>query len=227
MFDKFTQNLQNYFNKEENIFDLSQLNDPIATKISWNPVKRDGNFFCARKLIEVNPDKIVFRISITALLISLLFIYMGGAAIINSLFSGPKYVNFARDGVEVTIMFYLIYVGFLILGGHLLYIHSTPIVFDKRIGIFQKGYKVQYQIYDSKAIINLVKLDKIYAIQLLSEYCYGHKYNFYSYELNLVLDDGSRINVVDHARKNKIRKDAESLSKFLGVPVWDAIDKKL
>jgi hypothetical protein len=41
-----------------------------------------------------------------------------------------------------------------------------------------------------------------------------------SYELNLVLKDGRRINVVDHGGADKIRTDAATLADFLGVPVW-------
>ncbi|MDP6491172.1 MAG: hypothetical protein QGG69_05335 [Kiritimatiellia bacterium] len=61
--------------------------------------------------------------------------------------------------------------------------------------------------------------------QLLSEYCRSDKSSYYSYELNLVLQDGSRINVVDHGNKTKLREDAATLSEFLGRPVWDAIQR--
>ena len=44
----------------------------------------------------------------------------------------------------------------------------------------------------------------------------------YNYELNLVLKDGERINVVDHGNLKKIQDDANTLSNFLGKPVWDA-----
>ena len=41
--------------------------------------------------------------------------------------------------------------------------------------------------------------------------------------MNLVLRDGNRINVADYTREGSMRADAEKLSAFLGVPVWDAI----
>ncbi len=50
----------------------------------------------------------------------------------------------------------------------------------------------------------------------------GNKSSYYSYELNLVLDDGSRINVVDHGNLDRLRGDAQTLSRFLDKPVWDA-----
>ena len=42
------------------------------------------------------------------------------------------------------------------------------------------------------------------------------------YELNPVLNDGSRINVVDHGNLERLRGDAITLSQFLDKPVWDA-----
>jgi hypothetical protein len=56
----------------------------------------------------------------------------------------------------------------------------------------------------------------------LSEFVSGSKNSYYSYELNLVLDDGSRINVVDHGNLERLRSDANALSQFLDKPVWDA-----
>ena len=50
----------------------------------------------------------------------------------------------------------------------------------------------------------------------------GSKSSYTSYELNLVLDDGSRINVVDHGNLDRLRGDATTLSRFLSKPVWDA-----
>jgi hypothetical protein len=43
-----------------------------------------------------------------------------------------------------------------------------------------------------------------------------------SYEINLVLTDGSRLNLVDHSIQSVIREDAQTLGAFLDVPVWDA-----
>ncbi|MEA4862851.1 MAG: hypothetical protein VB042_06040 [Victivallaceae bacterium] len=42
------------------------------------------------------------------------------------------------------------------------------------------------------------------------------------YELNLVLNDGSRLNLVDHFNFARMRADAETLSALLDVPIWDA-----
>lgn len=44
----------------------------------------------------------------------------------------------------------------------------------------------------------------------------------HGYEINLVLADGSRINLVHHGARSIISEDAKTLGSFLEVPVWDA-----
>ena len=62
------------------------------------------------------------------------------------------------------------------------------------------------------------------ALQLLSEHVSGNDSSYYSYELNLVLEDGRRLSVVDHGDCEQLREDAQLLSQLLGKPVWDAAD---
>jgi hypothetical protein len=66
-------------------------------------------------------------------------------------------------------------------------------------------------------------LEDIHAIQLLSEYVRRSKSSYYSYELNLVLNDGKRLIVVDHGNLTRLQEDAKKLLEFLGKPVWDEI----
>ena len=46
---------------------------------------------------------------------------------------------------------------------------------------------------------------------------------FWSYELNLVLRDGKRINLIDHRNQREICWDAGDLSRMMDVPIWDFI----
>jgi len=79
------------------------------------------------------------------------------------------------------------------------------------------------QVFNKDLIKHLAPLDQVHALQLVSEYCSGNKSSYYSYELNLVLKDGRRVNVIDHGNINRIRQDAQTLSNFLGKPVWNAL----
>lgn len=67
----------------------------------------------------------------------------------------------------------------------------------------------------------LIPFSQIHALQIVSEFISGKYNNYKSYELNLVLKDATRVNIVDHKDIEQIRIDAQKTSIFLGVPVWD------
>ena len=56
---------------------------------------------------------------------------------------------------------------------------------------------------------------------MITERCTGKNSSYYSYELNLVLDDGSRINVVDHGDLGRVVRDGSAVAAFLDVPFWN------
>ena len=102
---------------------------------------------------------------------------------------------------------------FMTVGGAIYKRFNKPIVFDRGEGLFWKGKKT-----DS------INLENIHAIQLIRECVAGDSESpsFYSYELNLVLDDGERRNVIDQGGQGRVVKYAEQLGQFLDVRVWDA-----
>ena len=65
-------------------------------------------------------------------------------------------------------------------------------------------------------------LAKIVALQIIGEHIRDEDGSFNSFELNLVLTDNSRRNVIDHINLKAIIKDAKDLSNFLNVPIWHA-----
>ena len=201
-------------------FDPSRFGDPVAEQTSWKPAKRGGANFQTRKLVMVTPNRIEFRASIVAK------IFFGSFLLAGMGFAGGVFVShfstatfpFSPD----TLMPLLAGIGFAIVGGVLLYFGTAPIVFDKTRGFFWKGRKAQDGVFHSDSVKHFAGLEDIHALQLISEYCHGSKRSYYSYELNLVLRNGRRINVVDHGDYEKLRKDAQTLSQFLERPVWDA-----
>jgi hypothetical protein len=88
-------------------------------------------------------------------------------------------------------------------------------VFDKTTSSFSKGRK--------KAEHASSNIDSIHAIQLIAKIIRG-KNSYYCYELNLILKNAERINIISHSNKKRIRADAKTLSEFLAIPVWDAIE---
>jgi len=109
---------------------------------------------------------------------------------------------------------------------------TRPIVFDRSVGWFWKGSRIPVSPAKTGQRKNAAPLEQIHAVQLISEYVRetrrrgrgwspGKTSSYRSYEINLVLKDGSRINVVDHANLPRIQQDAQQLGEFLDVPVWD------
>lgn len=202
-------------------FNLGQFNDPLAETIDWNPLKGGGSNFRTHKLKNSNdPVRLTFQATKGALLFSGVFAAAGliiPLVMISqnlndvSLFSNPENFFIAA--------FSLLFFG---AGIGMAYYFNRPIVFDKQIGFFWKGRKVP-QMYSNQNPKNAVRLDKIHSIQLIPERIKSDNGSYVSYELNLVLKDGSRVNVVDHGNLNSLRKDAKHLSSFLGKPVWDAL----
>ena len=102
------------------------------------------------------------------------------------------------------------------------WVGTTPRVFDQTCGFFWRGRKGSEMMGAGGRSDSSAPLSSIHALQLLCEYVTGNKSSYYSYELNLVLDDGRRINVIDHGNLDRLRSDAQPLSRFLDKPVWDA-----
>ncbi len=202
-------------------FDPSRLGDPVADLTAWTPAKGGGANFRTLRLVMVSPHRMEFRASMVAKIFfgSFLLGGIGVAVGISAFHFSTGTFSFSTD----TLLPLLVGIAFAAVGGCLLYFGTAPIVFDKSRGFFWKGRKARDGVFNSDSPKHFAALEEIHALQLISEYCRGSKRSYYSYELNLVLRDGKRINVMDHGDCDKLREDAESLSQFLARPVWDAI----
>lgn len=219
MFKKFKKLVKNAVNAES--LDPSRFNDSLALEIEWSPAKAGGTNFRTHKLVKKGYNILKFKPTIGAKLFSAVFALSGiGIAIF-------AVIGSLSEGGSVTgseFLFLLAFgLVFTAVGSFIYYKYSKPIVFDKLTGNYWKGFKEP----DHNTVIstdkNSCRLNDIHAIQILSEYVRGDKNSYYSYELNLVLTDGTRLNVVDHGNKISIIQDAETLSAYLGKPVWNAI----
>ena len=66
-----------------------------------------------------------------------------------------------------------------------------------------------------------IPFDEIHALQIVSKSCALRAYAYVSSELNLILKDGARHNIIDHQHHKSIRSDAQQLSTALRIPIWD------
>ena len=99
------------------------------------------------------------------------------------------------------------------------YIKRAPlIVFDKRSGVFIKGKKA----FKGKQGASEIKgrLKDIYSLQIIPEHYVYDEGQILTYEINLVQNDGNRIHLIDQGNFNIVEQQVNTLSKFLGVPIW-------
>jgi len=201
--------------------DPAVFNDPIAEQTEWNSASKGGANFQTHHLVELYGESVEFAPTRGLKLFCSVFALFGAFALVATAlwFSSTKGRNWEPlIGLAFGIVFCGIGIG--------LYRHlASPIVFDKRNGFFWKGRTPPHEVFDTSVIKYHAQLNEIHALQLLQFWNSGggDSSGYYYYELNLVLKTGKRLNVVTYARKEKIRKDAATLSEFLGVPVWDTI----
>lgn len=205
-------------------FDPSQFNDPVADQTSWGPLKGGGTNFCTHKMKRVSKTRIEFKTTLGAKLFSGIFGFAGLGIMIGGGFLLAK--GNTNDALGGMIFMELFGAVFALVGCGLYYSMSTPTVLDAKLGLYWKGRKDPTLPSNRDLMKVCVELAEIHAIQLLSEYCRGSGKNsssYWSYELNFVLTDGERVNVVDHGNLVRIRKEAAQLADLLKLPVWDAV----
>jgi len=224
MFRNFIEKLKELAEGPE-IFIPSKLNDPIAEQIGWNRISKVTN--CSYKLFTKDSETVEFKIDLKcksfpffALLILLHILR-------------PSDVFWTLVFLAIILIISIVY-----------YFITAPIIFSKTMGLFCKGRNLNKikgyfrkrensnQSSEDNTCEKQIPFEQIYAIQLIPVKHTGGKVSSISYELNLVLKNKERANVIHnsevrHDVKKQIRKDAESLSHFLGVPLWDTLDYKI
>ncbi|MDX2008664.1 MAG: hypothetical protein SFW67_00655 [Myxococcaceae bacterium] len=67
-----------------------------------------------------------------------------------------------------------------------------------------------------------IAFSDVYAVQLLGERVHEEEApDFDSYELNLVLKDGTRLNVVDHGNRGQLEREVQQLARLVDCRVLD------
>jgi len=190
----------------------------LRSRIDTKPLNGGGASFKTHELVKESNTKIRFRPTTWTIVFASIFLCVGLIVLAFSLFSFFKMTQEkSNDVVLFTLLFGSV---FALAGGFLVYYFYKPIVFDKRLKIFYKSYKSSTNRMDIQNSKDHVFLNTIVAIQLLGETIQSDDRNYNSFELNLVLTDGTRKNVVDHGNLPTLIKDARILSEFLAVPIW-------
>ncbi len=196
--------------------DPSVFNDELALKTSWTPLCGGGTNIRTHKLVLVSPDRAEFHITIGNLFFCFVFFAAGAACFVLS-------VRDLLASLSVSLLGGA-FVGllFMTVGIVMFYFTTTPVVFDKQRGYFWKTRRSPETFIYGQQEKGVVALNRVRALQIIGEFCRGGKTSFHSYELNLILDDSSRVNVVDHGHYAELRADAEKIAQFLEKPLWNA-----
>jgi hypothetical protein len=201
----------------------STIEDPLAQKTEWIPLKSGGSNVKTAEMHRVSDTRIEFRGSATMKLLAIVFA-VGGPV---SGFFMMRTMSFSMESLSHG-SFWLPVVFILLFGyGGLstLYVSLRPTVFDKDAGYFWKSFRKPPRLMSRAGLKQFTPLSEIHALQLIAEKCSGgqNQSAYFSYELNLVLKDGSRRNVLDHGSLGVVRKDAQELAAFINRPIWDTI----
>lgn len=200
-------------------FDPAALGDDHAACTQWGAAKGGGASFRTHRLVEVDPTRTEFRATRGAVVFYSIFLGIGLAVMVGFTVATLTLDASGEFPLIAPVLFGLIFTG---VGGGLLYFGTAPMVFVKRRGEYWKGRVAPYEAGSHRALKHYADLDRIHALQIISEHCRSKNSSYYSYELNLVLDDATRMNVIDHGSLDQMRLDAERLAVLLGKPVWDA-----
>lgn len=215
-------------------FDPSHFNDPVAMQTDWTQVVASGSF--PKELVAVNRSRLEIRATLRDRMFGLTSVLIG-VAVPAGVF--PAWLSQGERSLG-DFLFLGVWSGlFLLLGIVMLYRGRKPIVFDKRKGFFWKGRRSPGEIVGSLEQArrpgaylppDVSRLEDIHALQLICTRLPGrrgrhgarHGSGADTYQLNLVLKNGSRVHVVDDSNGNRLRDNAQVLSRFLERPVWDA-----
>ena len=224
MFDKVVNKVKEEIknlNKEETV-NTAKFKDPMASQVSWKPLKKGGASFKTHHIIKVNTNEVVVKPTAGSQIFTHLFLVAGAGAIAFFLYRLFEVNGFLGVAEFASLFFGIVFCGAALYMNKAL---TQNKYFDKTQGYFWVGKKKPNEVYNTYENPNYTKLSDIHALQLIQEYISGSESSYYSYELNLVLTDLSRVNVTDHSNIEALREDARDLSVFLKVPLWDGVKR--
>jgi hypothetical protein len=201
--------------------------DPVSEQTEWSPMNEQLSGFHrfisspTYKLLNINSARIEFKTTILARFACVFDLIMGMVFLgfLTFIFSLN---SFKLDLVMVAII--IIAICAAVFGVLRIYNISMPLVFDKSIGFFWKGKTSPCSACVKGVLKHSANLEEIHAIQLISDFHPSNSSSnaYYSYEMNLILIDGRRLNLDANMNMSAMREQADTLSRFLGKPVWDA-----
>ncbi len=210
--------------RQYNIQEHLGSDDVVIHKTEWMPLRGGGQSFKSHMLVKVSDDRLVFKRSLSSSIFYGLSVLAGlitmGLSIFGSL------LGMSSSGNPLYgIAFGLLFVGV----GVYLYTKGAPTInLDRKLKALWKGTVDAAVVINKSSIDGYTPLNKLHAVQVIEESVggsgdedSGRSSSYDSYEVNLVMSDGKRVNVLDHGSKKTIDEDSKAIAALFNVPLWD------
>lgn len=207
----------NLFGSKRELLNVAVFNDPLCRITEWSSLVRFGIPSLTYVLTSTEEGKLVFKPSwktyggiLFSILTNVVFFYILYRFInLQSLTLAQPVILFGPVLALCAFPFYC-------------YMMLRKSVFDFSKGMYWKGFKAPKDAESVASSKNAVLLNDIGGLQLIRRSASSNGSRNHSFELNLVLKNGDRLNVVQYRRLKRLQKEAQELSLRLGVSLWDA-----
>ncbi|WP_317933237.1 hypothetical protein [Halioxenophilus sp. WMMB6] len=197
---------------------MADSKDPVAQRLSWQPLRPGGANFKTRQLIS-ELDTITLKPSLLARFLAWCFLLPGLFVL---LAIAPELII---KGQWFKGLFLLLWGLLFGAAGAIQLLLAKRFTIDRARGVyfFGKCFQEEEQLPRSRQ----GRLNEIYAVQIIRERVrarsrkYG-PHSFWSYELNLVFADGERVNILDHGKEPAVDAAARAIANALAIPAWKA-----
>lgn len=206
-------------------FDPKSIDDPLAAGTEWTFIAEECTDHRSFKLLKINPNRyelkpIYVGCSVVVLLTPVILISFFTLPFLFSMFFGLTWLHCTASIISFAILLLFLYVYSSVPKSFLK--QKRPIIFDLQVGDAWKGKKPCLKHESREKLERAVEIENIHAIQIVSEKEGLQPPRYYSHEINLVLKDGKRANVIHQKHLGRLRKHACELADWLDVPIWDA-----
>ena len=187
------------------------MNEQPPDDLDWSPLVPGGASFRTHCLIAPTPTRIELHPSASARAL------VGVVASTGVIASGfVVWGVVVKDGAAiVTGGVFVLTVGVLSLLLHRQLDNRR--CFDAELGCY---WRARGAVDQQRPGPDAVPLSSIRALQITPELVHHSEGDYTAYELNLVLADGRRVNVLDHGNLERLQTDARQIAAFLRVPLW-------
>lgn len=199
--------------------------DPIAQQINWSPLCSNRISFASKKIALVSDSRIEMLSTLGLKIFFSTFLLIGiGIVLITFV------VDFGlTDNQQIGARIFAVMFGsvMILVVGSYWRLYSTPIIFDKDIGLCWKSRKPLDKVVNKSLLEVFVQLKEVHALQVLNQLVTDQEDSSYNcFEINLVMKYCKRVHIVAHGNQKILFEQAQRLSSFLNVPIWDRSEQE-